>query len=116
MIYNPPVLVPDPNGSVEIARTNRVTGVTTTDHYREDTREALFQTLEQIIGVNIRNFGSDRIVAAEVGSTTSTFYPDGNPEVSSVDGVAYRNAGFPGESWSTIINGRELTQLTSTLP
>src|SRR5262249_50264514 len=105
LIYNPPILVPDPTGTVQRVHTNPLTGVETIGRYREDAREALMQTLEDIIRVKQQKFGSEQIIVGKVGSTTSTFYPDKNQESSSVDGEVFDNLGNPGIPWAQIEYG-----------
>jgi RHS repeat-associated protein len=103
-IFNPPILVPDENGSIQRVRVNKVTGAETVVRYREDPQEALLQTLEQIIDTKKLKFSAEGIVPNEVGNTTSTFYPDGDPESTSVDGdVARINGTNP--AWSAMIYG-----------
>lgn len=83
-IYNPPVLVSDPNGKIEREVEDAGTGKLHVFRYREDPKRALEESLAHIIKVTGKD-GSN-IVPGKVGNTTSTFYPDANPESTSVDG------------------------------
>lgn len=83
-IFNPPILVDDPNGKIEREVQDAGTGETHVFRYREDPKRALEETLAHIISVTGKD-GSN-IVPGKVGNTTSTFYPDANPETTSVDG------------------------------
>ncbi|MEK7063779.1 MAG: SpvB/TcaC N-terminal domain-containing protein, partial [Patescibacteria group bacterium] len=84
-IYNPPILVPDEAGDIvqtyvdfdgkEHART-----------LREDPEEALLQVIEQALPTMKNKHSAERIEKDKQGNTTSIFYPDPSPEVSSVDG------------------------------
>lgn len=97
-IYNPPILVPDPNGKVTITR--EFDGVATDYHYREDMLEAVRQVVIQ----NIEIVGKDgsNIVKGRIGHTVSTFYPDASVESTSVDGFSvYNTGGAGGSSWAT---------------
>ena len=95
-VFNPPVLVYDPNG--DIIRTSTIEGVTTTIKLREDPIEAIRQDLVHTIGLVGKDSG--KVILGKVGNTTSTFYPDADPESTSVDGWVFRAAA--NESWNTI--------------
>lgn len=69
--------------------------------FQENPREALRQSIAHTVSV-IGKSGAD-IVPGSVGNTTSTFYPDANPETSSVDGWTDRVV--TNESWTTIRGG-----------
>jgi hypothetical protein len=98
-IYNPPILVPDPEGNIE--RSSEDAGITTTLRYKEDPLAALRSTLAHTIRVSSKEGGV--VVPGRVGNTTSTFFPDADPESTSIDGMAYRITGS--ESWATIRAG-----------
>jgi len=83
-IFNPPVLVDDPNGDIEREVQDAGTGKIHVFHYREDPKRALEETLAHIISATGKDGSS--IVPGKVGNTTSTFYPDPNVESTSVDG------------------------------
>jgi YD repeat-containing protein len=116
LIYNPPILVGDPAGSITETFKNPQTGMTVTRTFREDPKEALLQVLTHAVDVkNLKSFG--RIVPGEVGRTTSIFFPDAFPEHTSIDGYVDRvNMGGPGgETWSQIVFGSgNLSDSTST--
>ena len=82
-IFNPPILVPDDNGDI-VRQTRELDGRSYIVRYREDPEEALLQVLNNIIS-QVGKPGKT-IIAGKVGNTTSTFYPDANPESTSVDG------------------------------
>lgn len=114
-IFNPPVLVLDPTGSiVREQQANEENGITYHNAvYREDYEEALLQTLEHTIKTTAR-FGDENIISGKTGNTTSTFYPDADPETSSVDGQL--NAS--GSGWSTLRNatGTAVNDTSVTIP
>jgi hypothetical protein len=93
-IFNPPVLVSDPKGKIEREVEDAGTGEIHVFRYREDPKAALEETLAHTISL-VGKDGSN-IVKGKVGNTTSTFYPDANPETTSVDGYVrhYSNIGF----------------------
>lgn len=80
-IFNPPILVPDPNGDIESVSIEPISQVQTIKRFREDPEEALLQVLEH----NIAQVGKDgsKIVDGKVGNTTSTFYPSSDGAVGS---------------------------------
>jgi hypothetical protein len=92
-IYNPPVLVDDPNGKIEreiVYVDPYADGLaTTTKTLTEDPEAALLQSLGHTITLVGKN-GSN-IVAGSIGNTTDTFYPDDHNESTSVDGYVYRD-------------------------
>lgn len=92
-IFNPPVLVDDPNGDIirEWDEKNIVTGVDThkVRILREDPLEAIKQTLSHTIAIKTEKYIGSKIEGGKVGNTTSTFYPDPNVETTSVDGLIY---------------------------
>jgi len=104
-IFNPPILVADPQGDIvrewiEGRDTKRE------QRFREDPKEALLQVIEHNLSV-MKNIHSDeRIVKGKIGNTTSTFYPDAHTESTSVDGIVRRDLGASGgDDWTTIRNG-----------
>ena len=97
-IYNPPVLIDDPNGTIIREYVNTLTGEVEQRKLREDPAEAVRQVIAHNIAVIGKN-GSN-IVKGKVGHTTSTFYPDSDPESTTVDGTVYRRNVT--ESWATI--------------
>jgi len=86
--FNPPILARTNNKSTkkwtdEAGRTVSVTAY----EYEENPRLALLQMVED----TIRIVGKDgsKIISGKQGHTTSTFYPDGDPESATVDGRTY---------------------------
>lgn len=83
-IFNPPILVDDPLGTIVRSSTDGITGQVTTRRLREDPIKAIQRTLAHTITV-VGKDGKD-IVIGKVGNTTSTFFPDPNPETTTFDG------------------------------
>jgi RHS repeat-associated protein len=85
------LVVPDPNGPIEVEEDvfdpkTLTTSGTEIVRYREDPLENLLIALEHTISV-IAKYGSARIVKGKIGNTTTVFTPDiGNPGTTSVDG------------------------------
>lgn len=75
-IFNPPVLVPDKNGTVIVAFVDEVTLKPRISTYREDPQTALLQSLEHIIAIMKNVHIGSSIIANKKGNTTSTFYSD----------------------------------------
>jgi RHS repeat-associated protein len=100
LIYNPPILVPDPQGSIHQTGMDSITGVPITRTLREDLPQALMQTLVHIISVKQEAVTNSEIIPGKVGNTTSTFYPDAHPETTTVDGYTLRNGG--NATWSSV--------------
>lgn len=100
VIINPPILVPDERGPITNTIIDELTGEEYTFSYREDLEEALLQSLEHTLSVKEQKFGSKNIIRGRVGNTTTTVYPDADPESSSVDGYA----AFDGynDTWANI--------------
>ncbi len=90
IIVNPPVLVDDKNG--DIVRTWQEedidTGelITKTRTLREDPKQATLESLAHTIKVKQERFDSKKIVRGKIGRTTTTVYPDADPESTTVDG------------------------------
>ena len=100
-IFNPPILVDDPNGTIIRESINPDTQLVVQRKLREDPIEAI----RQVIAHNAKIVGKDngKIVIGKVGNTTSTFYPDADPENTSVDG--YVSRGSVDETFSTLRSG-----------
>src|SRR3990167_995325 len=107
-IFNPPILVDDPNGDVvrEFTIKNPITGevVLHQRKLREDPIEAIRQDLAHTISIVGKDNG--RITKGIIGNTTTTVYPDANPETNTVDGYVARilSAGS-GETLATLRQG-----------
>lgn len=79
-IINPPTFVADPQGLKTVEYRNENNEVFQTKHFREDPKEALLQTLEQIIAVKQLKHDDKGIVAGKQGHTTTTVYPSSSAE------------------------------------
>lgn len=101
-IFNPPVLVDDPNGDIVRENTDSRTGVVKTYRLREDPEAALVQAVSHTISVMQNARTGTEIVPGSVGNTTSTFYPAFGA-VSPVDGRVFRDG--VSESFATIRAG-----------
>ena len=117
-IFNPPILVDDPNGSVIrewIEKTPEGVSVQKTRRLREDTQEAVLQVIEHNLSVMKNIHTGERIIRGKIGNTTSTFYPDGNPESTTVDGsieiVNLTSSGFTATRSAT--NGTHLNDVNT---
>ncbi len=100
-IFNPPILVDDTNGDIVREWTDSKTGELKQRKLREDPIEAVRQTIAH----NAKLVGKENgnIVIGKIGNTTDTFYPDANPESTSVDGYVAR--GSVDETFSTLRSG-----------
>lgn len=85
-IINPPILVPDENGDILRTTTNQDTGALHHRRFREDPQEALLQVIEHNLLVMRNIHTSKKIVRGKRGNTTTTVFPDADPESTSVDG------------------------------
>lgn len=91
-VFNPPIFVPDGT------KTTLGDG-TEEDNYKEDLEAAFLRDLADTIKVKKEKFGSENIIAGKVGHTTTTVFPDDDPESSTVAG---RVAESTQAGWSTI--------------
>src|SRR3990167_5790290 len=89
-IYNPPILIDDPNGTIIRDYIDSNTKQPAQRKLREDPIEAI----RQVIAHNAKIVGKEngKIVSGKVGNTTSTFYPDAHIESTSHDALIYINA------------------------
>lgn len=102
-IFNPPILVDDPNGDIVRQWVDELpdgTKVQRTRTLREDHKEALMQVIEQNLSTmkNV-HVGSENIKTGKIGRTTSTFYPDADTETTCMD-ANYHN--IQAASFSTV--------------
>ena len=91
-IFNPPILLDDPNGPIVLEHTHLITGEVVQRKLREDPRGALIFSLAHAIKLVGRN--DSKIVVGKVGNTTSTFYSG-----SAGDGSVTNSAAA---SWATV--------------
>ena len=82
-IYNPPILVNDPNGTIVREWTDSDTGEVKRRKLREDPAEAIKATLAHTISVSGK---TGKVIAGSIGNTTSTFFPDAGTGNTTVDG------------------------------
>lgn len=97
---NPPVIVPDPTGTIVRTYVDRLGTSTVT--YRYDPRAAITAALEHTIMLSGKP--SNTIVVGKVGQTTTTVYPDAHAESTSVDGYVQRII-TPTEAFGTLRGG-----------
>ncbi|MBI3074742.1 MAG: fibronectin type III domain-containing protein [Parcubacteria group bacterium] len=102
IIINPPILVPDLAGEVVRTWTNN-DGIVIERRYREDLGEALLQSLEHTLSVKKQKYGPAYVVPGKIGNTTTTVYPDPDPETNTVDGRIFNAACDC--AWATIRSG-----------
>lgn len=101
-IYNPPVLVPDVNGGVIRTWIDKDTGEEKQQKYREDLVEALKLSIAHTIKL-VGKEDENKIIHGKQGNTTTTFYPDPDPETTTVDGYVGHIYGVgAGQIWATI--------------
>jgi len=110
-VFNPPILVEDPNGIIVRTWVEK-DGGKHRDTLKEDPKEALLKDLAHTIK-QVGKIGSG-VVAGKIGNTVSTFYPD-------VDRGTRHSSGSSslGYIWATFINkvtnpGNELDSDTAT--
>lgn len=94
-ILNPPIMVPDKNGTYESKNEKGEV----LEKYKEDPKEALLQVIEENLSVMKNIHGPEKIVAEKKWNTTSTFYPDADTESTSVDGSLFYNENT---NWDTV--------------
>ena len=85
-IINPPVLVPDVDGTIVRIYTDDK-GKTETRKLREDPLQATILSLAHTIKLVGKE--DTQIIPGSIGNTTTTVYPDPDPETTSVDGRAF---------------------------
>lgn len=102
-IFNPPLLVDDPNGIIVRVWTDS-DGRVKTRKLREDPKEAIKQVLAHTIKVSAKP--GNKIIAGKMGNTSDTFFPTAganNAGQHSVDGMVRRAA--VDEVFTSIVNG-----------
>ncbi|GEM_PF-1254707 len=101
-IFNPPILVDDPNGDIVREWMDKETGELRQRKLKESPQEAIRQSLAHTITIVGKD--NNNITVGKVGNTTSTFYPDaGDPGSTSVDGYVQRVSDC--SSWSNVRDG-----------
>lgn len=94
-IFNPPILVDDPNGNIISEKIYEGNDIPIISRYREDPIEAVRQDLTHTISLIGKE--NTKIEKGKIGNTTSTFYPSAGAN-SPVDG----NTANEGATWSTV--------------
>ena len=100
-IYNPPVLVDDPNGLI-IRGNVDINNKLVLRSLREDPIEAVKQSLTHT--VKLVGWHGSEIIKGRVGNTTSTFYPAAGAN-EPVDGTPYRDVTAVPETWAAMRDG-----------
>lgn len=100
IVINPPTLVKDPAGTIVKTWTDDFTGEVREQRYRNDPDHALLEALNHTISVKKEKADGKRIKQGKRGSTTTTVFPDPDPETSTVDGYVGRQAN---ETWNTTV-------------
>lgn len=86
-IYNPPILVNDPNGDIVKEWIDNITGEKKMICLREDPMQALKDTLAHTIKVIAKD--GQNIIKGKIGNTTSTFYPEAHTASVAGDWTCY---------------------------
>ena len=95
-IYNPPILVSDPNGDIIHTWTDK-DGQTRERRLREDLEEAVLQVIEHNLSVMKNIHDGSKIVKGKRGNTVTTAYP-------TIDDFTRQNYTLgSGVSWATIV-------------
>lgn len=90
--HNPSTLVPDLSGPIR-SESKAKDGTIIYDYWRDDAVEALQWMLNDFVARTGKQ--SSNIIPGSIGHTTDVYYPDPNPESTSVDGaIAAENAVF----------------------
>src|SRR3990167_11536177 len=100
VIQNPRILIDDPNPSATTIIKEWIdpdTGQLKRRLLKEDLRESLLRVVEHNILVTGKK---GTAIKGTIGNTTSTFYPDEDPETNTVDGYVRRSV--VSETWATI--------------
>ncbi len=90
-IINPPILVESPSGDIVREVIDLTTKQPKQRRLREDPLQALRDSLVHTILI-VGKFGN--VIKGKEGQTTTTVYPDANPETTTVDGVVNRDQGI----------------------
>jgi len=98
---NPPVLIDNPSGKI-VRHWTDANGVKYSRKLKQDYKLAILQSLAHTIKVSTKDNPKGQIIKGKRGHTTSTFYPDPDPETNTVDGWVNRSLA---ESWTNKRNG-----------
>ena len=116
-IFNPPILVDDPNGTIIRESINPDTGLTVQRKLRED----LVEAVRQVISHNVKIVGKDnnKIVVGKIGNTTSTYYPNvdswlDRSGVNETFSTIRAGAGVTSDAADTVIRGPYLVASATT--
>ena len=94
-IFNPPVLVDDPDGNIIKEWIDEATKEKRQRRLKEDPKKAIQDTL--IHTINLVGKDGKKIISGSIGNTVSTFYP-------SMDATVRRFSSYnPGESWNNMV-------------
>jgi len=97
-VFNPRILVEDPNGDIERVITDVRGNPTGVRKLKEDLTEAVKRDLAHTISVTAQDGNS--IVKGKIGNTTSTFYSDAGTGGTTVDGEVAEDT--PNLTWAGI--------------
>jgi hypothetical protein len=110
-IFNPPTLVPDPNGDIvrktefELDDGKGGTIIKTLEtRFRNDPKEALLQTISHSLGVKKELHKNNKIITGKIGNTVDTYYPTSGAN-SPCDGYSQTLA----DSWDGAHNSTSAT-------
>lgn len=99
-VHNPPILVPDQNGSVIRQSYSDINKATSTTTYREDPQEAIRQVLAHAIPL-VGKLNTN-IIPGKHGNTTDISYPNAGSGSAPIDGRLQRCCNSNNETFSTI--------------
>lgn len=101
-IWNPPVLIDDPNGTIMRESFDPITGQTKVHRLSENPAEALRQDLAHTISLVGKT--NTEILEGSVGNTTDTFYSSTGTGSTTCDGRIFKVLGSAG-LWSDVRDG-----------
>lgn len=100
-IFNPPIAIDSPTGDIKSKHVD-IDGNVVVRTLKIDPEKALLESIAHTIRVKKQKNIGGNIIPNSIGNTTSTFYPDADPESTSMD--AYTASADGGSaSWSTLI-------------